>query len=384
MHIAFLTSEFPHKSINHSAGIGTSIYNICFGLLELGAKVSLIVYNQKNKEKETHYYKGLEIHIIKNKKHKYFGWYLNRKYIQKEVNDIVHENKIDIIEAPDWTGITAFMKFSVPLVIRMHGSDAFFCRLENRKQKKKNYLFEKLALNKANGLIAVSEFVAENTNEIFKLNKKIKVIPNGVALKNFVNNKPFDFKKYQILYFGTIIRKKGLLELAHIFNQVCKYNPKAKLILIGKDDYDKKTNSKSTFSLMKNIFSPEAFTQVTYLGKKTYQELKKYILESHICVFPSLAESFGMVTIEAMALQKAVVSSNYKWAQEIINHKENGILEDPKNHKKFSQEIVNLLSDENFSQEIGKKARLKVEEKFDIFKISKVNIDFYKTIIHNH
>jgi hypothetical protein len=66
-------------------------------------------------------------------------WYQYRKFLQQYLNRVIAADKIDLIEAPDWTGITAFMKINAPLVVRFHGSDAYFCHLEHRKQKMKNF-----------------------------------------------------------------------------------------------------------------------------------------------------------------------------------------------------------------------------------------------------
>jgi len=383
LHIAFLTPEFPHKSVRHSAGIGTSIYNICLGLVHKGVKVSVIIYGQSNTEMNYYEFEGIHIYILKNKKHNYLGWFFNRKCIQKEVNSIIKKTNIDLLEAPDWTGITAFMKFTVPLVIRLHGSDAFFCKLENRKQKRKNYLFEKMAIYKASALVSVSNFAAKTTLDIFHIDKKCEVIPNGIYVQKFVNKHPKDFNRNCILYYGTIIRKKGVLELAKIFNKVVAINDEAKLLLIGKDAKDVSTGQNSTYSLMKEFFSKKALSKVDFMGAVPYNTLQDYIKKSHICVFPSLAESFGMVTIEAMAMQKVVVNSNYEWVQEIIENHKDGFLEDPKNHSAFSQKICNLLKDDILCEKIAHNARIKVEEKFDIFKISDKNINFYKSVIKN-
>src|SRR5690606_34870048 len=128
------------------------------------------------------------------------------------------------IEAPDWTGITAFMSLKCPLIIRFNGSDSYFCRLENRPQKKKNFWFEKLALKGADHLLSVSKFTAEQTALIFDIKRKITVIPNSVDITYF-NLKNRDIEPNTILYFGTIIRKKGVLELAAIFNIIIKEKP---------------------------------------------------------------------------------------------------------------------------------------------------------------
>ncbi|MBP4137840.1 glycosyltransferase family 4 protein [Flavobacterium geliluteum] len=381
MHIAFLTPEFPHSKVAYAAGIGTSINNLVTALVKQGTKVSVFVYGQKTQEiiREN----GITIHLIKNKKYPILGWFFYRKYIQNYCESIIKRDNISVIEAPDWTGITAFMNFKIPLVIRFHGSDTYFCHLEKRKQKLKNYWFEKLALQKAKAFIAPTEFAGKLTNLLFKAkNKETKVIHHGLELHNFQNDFPEKYEKNLILYIGTLIRKKGVLELPEIFNRVRREFPNAKLVLIGNDSYDVKTNSDSTWQLMQNQFDKRDLENVDYIGKIPYSEVQNFIKKANVCVFPTFAETLGMVTIESMAMQKAVVNSNIGWANELIEDGVNGFLIHPENHDLFAEKIKNVLRDEDFALSIGKAAREKTEISFDITIIAKQNIEFYKRIIN--
>ncbi|WP_456423639.1 glycosyltransferase family 4 protein [Lutibacter sp.] len=380
MHIAFLTPEFPHKKLNHAAGIGTSIYNMASSLLKNNVKVTVFAYSQNHDT--TFEFDGISIHSIKHKKYAFLGWYFYRKHINNYINSAIGNMNIHLIEAPDWTGITAFIRFNIPLVIRIHGSDTYFCHLEGRKQKWKNFWFEKTALKNSDALVSVSKFAAKVTKQIFKLNSSVEIIPNGIDIQNFKNQTPTEYTKNTILYYGTLIRKKGVLELAEIFNKVVEDVPDAILILIGSDSYDISSGEKSTYKLMQNIFTNKAKKQVNYIGKVPYANLVNYIKNAHICVFPSLAESFGMVTIEAMAMQKPVVNSNYGWANELIENNYDGILEDAKNHNKFAKAIVDLLINSAKTQEIAKNAVKSVKEKFEMNKLVEKNIEFYQSTIN--
>ncbi|MBB4803639.1 glycosyltransferase involved in cell wall biosynthesis [Flavobacterium nitrogenifigens] len=383
MNIAFLTPEYSHPKVAHAAGIGTSIKNLAIALQKEGNDITVFVYGQSTQEIIDD--NGVKIHLIKNRKHSFFGWYLHRKHIEKYCNSVINKEKIEILEAPDWTGITAFMKFRIPLVIRFHGSDTYFCHLEKRKQRKKNFWFEKLALQDAKAFIAPTDFAGKLTNTLFK-NQKIetKVIPNGIDLTLFKNEFPEQYIENTILYIGTLIRKKGVLELPSIFNQVRKSIPNAKLILIGGDSFDIQTGSDSTWKIMQNSFEPEDLENVSYLGQIAYKEVQQHIKEANVCVFPSFAETLGMVTIEAMAMQKAIVNTNIGWAQELINDQESGFLVHPTNHMDYANRIIELLQNKKLALEIGKKARLRVEDKFDIKKIAKENIMFYSKIINSN
>lgn len=380
MHIAFLTPEYPHPRVEHAAGIGTSIKNLVEALVTKGVQVTVFVYGQN--ESAVFEEAGVTIHLLKSQKYKGLGWYLHRKCIQKYLNAHIVSEKIDLVEAPDWTGITAFMHLKVPLVIRFHGSDAYFCHLEKRKQKQKNYWFEKLALMRANAFVAPTVFAAEMTLHLFSLSpKNLKVIYNGIDLDTFKNDYPLLYEKRLILYVGTIIRKKGVLELPAIFKKVREAIPEARLVLIGRDSFDLLTQSSSTWELLKKEFDDIDLQQVSYLGMMPYTAVQEYIKKAHLCVFPSFAETFGMVTIEAMAMQKPVVSNDFGWSQELIVSGQNGFLVHPKKHTDFAKTIVTLLEDEHLCEKIGAAARHRVESIFDIQQIVQQNVDFYESII---
>lgn len=380
MKIAFLTPEYPHKNTRHSAGIGSSIKNLVQALVKHGHKITVFVYAQNgNKVFQD---QGATIHLINNKNYRFGKWYFYRKYIQNYCNKIIKEQQIDIIEAPDWTGITAFMKFSIPLVIRFHGSDTYFCYLEKRNQKLKNYWFEKLAIKKATAFIAPTSYAGNVSKLLFSIkNKEVKTIHYGLELDKFEKIPANQFEDGLILYLGTIIRKKGVLELPEIMKQVLRYYPKAHLVLIGGDAPDITTKSPSTWEMIKNQLSDDLKKKVSYLGKVPYEEVQDYIKKAHVCVFPTFAETLGMVTIESMAMQKAVVNSNIGWAQELIEDGESGFLVHPGNHKDYALRIADLLKNDALRKSIGETARVRIENVFDIDKKVKENVAFYKTLI---
>ncbi len=380
MHIAFLTPEFPHELVAHAAGIGTSIKNLAEALTQKEVKVTVIVYGQaENAQLEEN---GVAIHILKSKKYRFLGWYLHRKYIQDYVNDLIATEKIDLIEAPDWTGITAFMKLKAPLVIRFHGSDTYFCHLEKRKQKKKNFWFEKLAVTGAQGFIAPTAYAGRVSKELFGIkNKTVQTIHYGLALEDFQNPNPTHFDNGLLLYIGTIIRKKGVMELPAIFNIVRTKFPEAKLVLIGGDASDVATGTASTWELLQQSFDSNDLKMVIYLGKIPYHEVQQYIMKAHVCVFPSYAETLGMVTIESMALQKPVVNTSIGWAQELMVDADSGFLVHPADHQQFANRILTILEQPQLGIEMGKNASIYVQEHFDIDKIVEQNIQFYKSIL---
>jgi glycosyltransferase involved in cell wall biosynthesis len=380
MHIAFLTPEYPHSKISHSGGLGTSIKNLTEALVPKGVQVTVFVYAQK--ETVVFEEKGIQFHLIANKSYKAFKWFLYRKHIQNYCNTVIKKENIDILEAADWTGITAFMKFVVPLIIRFHGSDTYFCHIEKRPQKRKNFWFEKLATHSAQAFIAPTTFAGQLSKKLFKIkNKTIKTIHYGLVLEQFQNEKPADFEPEVILYIGTIIRKKGVFELPTILKQVTAQKPNVKLVLIGMNAADIYTQNPSTWALLEQEFKNLKLNNYKYLGQIPYDAVRQYIQKAQLCVFPSFAETLGMVTIESMALQKPVVNTNIGWAQELMVDGESGFLVHPQDHQLFAQRIVTILNNPDQGLEMGQRAKQFVEQHFDINKIVMENIQFYKEIL---
>jgi glycosyltransferase involved in cell wall biosynthesis len=381
MKIAFLTSEYPHPKTGSSGGIGTSIKNLAIGLLAEGCSVRVLVYGQNSESVFDD--NGITIQQIQNRKFKGMSWWLTRKKIEGIINQLYANREIDLVEAADWTGITSFVQpVKCPIVIRLNGSDTYFCHLDNRPVKWKNKFHERRALNKADGLISVSQFTADLTNEVFGFRKAFTIIPNSIDIDLFDSESNVNFNnKNTILYFGSLIRKKGLLELPFIFNEVIQKNPEVQLLLIGKDVPDVLTGNPSTWAMMQELFSLAASQNLSYLGSIPYQEIKEHINAAGVCVFPTFAEALPVSWIEAMALQKPIVASNIGWAKEVIEDGVEGFLVHPKAHKKYADRILELLESHKLQTAFGFAARKKVALVFNTKTVAKQSLLFYQRLI---
>jgi len=380
MKIALLTPEYPHPKTGISGGIGTSIKNLATGLLVEGCSVRVLVYGQKVEGIFDD--NGICIQQIRNLKIKGLSWFFTRKKIEKIINNLYRLKEIDVVEAPDWTGISSFIKpKQCPIVIRLNGSDTYFCDLDKRAVKWKNKFHEKRALQNADALLSVSQFTADKTNKVFSFNKNFTIIPNSINAASFNKSHTIAETPNTILYFGSLIRKKGLLELPLIFNEVIKENPVVKLVLVGKDVPDVISGSASTWELMKSLFSKQALSQVCYIGSVPYDEIQSHINQTTVCVFPSFAEALPVSWIEAMALQKSIVASNIGWATDVIDDGLNGFLVHPENHVEYASKINILLSNSQMRAEFGMAAREKVLRKFSVSVVAQQSLAFYKSLI---
>ena len=379
MKVAFLTPEYPHPQTGSSGGIGTGIKNLAKGLLAEGCSVRVLVYGQNSEGIFDD--NGIRVQQIKNVKLKGLSWFLTRKKLERIIDQLYADKEIDLVEAPDWTGITSFIQpKKCPIVIRLNGSDTYFCHLDNRPVKRINKFHERRALQKADGLLSVSQFTADLTNEVFGLQKHFTIIPNSIDVSLFNGNNNGNNNKV-ILYFGSLIRKKGLLELPFIFNEVIQKNPEVQLLLIGKDVPDVVSGNPSTWKMMQELFTADALQKVSYLGTVPYADIKEHIKAASLCVFPTFAEALPVSWIEAMALQKPIVASNIGWAKEVIVDGLEGFLVDPTAHQQYAERIWELLENPELQSAFGSAARNKVNLKFSIQVVAQQSVSFYKSLI---
>lgn len=377
MTIAYLTPEYPHPRIGNSGGLGTSIKNLAEALVAAGQNVCIIVSGRATDFSFEE--NGIRFYGIAQRRSPFFTWYTYRRYLNRRINALVKTEQIDLIEAPDWTGLTAFMRFKVPLVIRFNGSDTYFCHLENRPQKWKNRWFERLALKNADALVSVSAFTADTTRKLFKLKQDIRVIPNSVDIARFTP-KPEQQLPYRVLYFGTLIRKKGVLELPAVFNRVHAELPQVEFVLAGKDVVDVLTNQ-STYHLMLGAMNPSTRKQTHFLGALPYEAVKDEIAKATVVVLPSFAEALPMTWLEALAMEKALITSDIGWAKEVMIHGETGYMVAPKDHIAFAGYILDFLKDADLRTSMGARGREHVKANFSSEDITARNLTYYQSVL---
>lgn len=378
MHIAFLTPEYPHKLLNKSGGLGTSIKNLAVQLHKKGHTVSIIVpYQFKNNVIND---EGVTIHAIAKKKYVIASWFFYKKHLQREINKISREFTIDVIEGPDWTGIGTFINFSLPYTVRLNGSDTYFCHIEDRSQKFKNYWLEKQNFKKADAVLSASDFTGVITNQVFKTKKRITTIYNSINVEKFKPLNEIAVEPETILYFGTLIRKKGVLDFAYALNKLQENNTQFKVVFLGKDVLDYK-EKKSTKSLIKETLNKEVLKNVSFIQEVPYDQVHKHIAQAGLVCLPSYAEAFPMTWLEAMAMEKALVTSNVGWAKEMMVDGETGYTVHPSEHALMAERIATLLNNPELAKNMGRNARVRVCNLFAAERVVEKNIDFYSKLL---
>ena len=199
-----------------------------------------------------------------------------------------------------------------------------------------------------------------------------------------------DQTKPFVLFVGRITRQKGII---HLVNAVKYIDPDTQIVLCAgaPDTPEIAKEMEDSVSAVKLERDNVIWIDVMLDKAEVIQ------LYSHADVFccPSIYEPFGIINIEAMACETAVVASAVGGIKEVVVHGETGILVpleqqkeapfEPVDADKFSRDLAEgvnqLIADKELTEKMAKNGRRRVEETFDWIAIAKQVEDLYKSLI---
>jgi glycosyltransferase involved in cell wall biosynthesis len=374
MHVAFLTTEYPPLP---SGGIGTSIRNLARALVARGDRATVLVAGAGAAFEDG----GVPVRFAGETCVPKVGWLWDARRAQRELNALVRHDGVDVVEAHDWCGPSAGLRLERPLSVRCHGAATYFAHLLDERVRPSVRWTETLALRQASDVVAVSRFTADLTRRLFRLRSEVGVIPNGIDAAQFAPAEPEEIEPETILYFGTLARKKGVLDLCRIFSLVAERRPHARLLFVGRDDRDARTGSPSTMALCREALSSDARARVEFLGAQPHDRVQEYVRRASLCVFPSYAEAFPLAWLEAMACAKPVVAYDTGWAREVVREGESGVLVPAGDVEAFARTIEELLSDEDARLRLGRAARARVEARFTSANVARQSVERYEQLL---
>lgn len=378
MHIAFLTNEYPPWS--PGGGIGTSVRTLALALARQGHRVTVVGWGRAMTLEDD----GVHIRFLEATRVPRGGWLLNRRAAATELTRLVRDEGLDIVEAPEWTGLSALMRVPCPIVLRCNGSAGYFAHLTGARTRASVRWAEGLALRRCAGIAAVSRYTGELTARLFHLRRPIEVIPNGIDPQPWADvpeDDDGDAAEREILYFGTIIRKKGVLDLCEAFSVVVRNRPTARLRLIGRDERDSGTGSPSTWALCEALLSPEARARTVYQGPIPHSQLPSAIRRAAFCVLPSYAEACPLAWLEAMAGGKATIVYDGGWVPEMAECGVSALFVRTGDRRALAHQMTCLLDDDAGARRMGAAARAHVLATFSADVVARTSAGWYRRIL---
>jgi glycosyltransferase involved in cell wall biosynthesis len=142
-----------------------------------------------------------------------------------------------------------------------------------------------------------------------------------------------------VLYVGRLAVEKNLALVFRAFDAMRTAHAASRLVLVG--DGPERSNWQAR--------RPDA----VFCGTQVGAALAAHYASADVFLFPSLTETWGNVTIEAMASGLAVVAYDCAAAEEVIRHGENGLKAPPEDEAAFIAEAVSLAPDAALQRRLG-------------------------------
>ena len=193
--------------------------------------------------------------------------------------------------------------------------------------------------------------------------ERIEVIPFGIELEQFTDHKPSKTvarKRLQIpsdvLVAGVVGRldpKKGQHVLIEACHKLHQQGHQLHLLLVG----DKSKNEETGYA-------ERLHEMVAEYGLSDFVHFRSYMADIEyafaamdIFALTSKSETYGMVTIEAMASGLAVIGTAEGGTVDIIDDGVNGLLVEPLDVEQLRQALLKLITDREFAARISSRAR---------------------------
>ena len=270
-------------------------------------------------------------------------------------SDIVHAH----LALP--TGLASKQLGDKPLVITEHQSN--LKNILSDPRSKEAYLE---VVENADAFVCVSEFLKNYLIDIYgsRLSKSIEVIPNIVDFDSLDFNQRERYESLSWIYVGSLYQHKGIVRLLKTFKMYKRLvAPEATLTLVGTGPlihwvrkYSKRNGIRDSVFLV---------------GAQPHEKLRNYYSKADLLVHLSKFETFGIVSLEAIASGIPVVSfhnggSEQTW--ENISRLCGRLLDSSSREQDIVEAIVDLT---NHADDLDlRAARSDIKERFSGYAIA--------------
>lgn len=254
--------------------------------------------------------------------------------------------------------IETFKKAKIPFVVHFHGYDASVTTIIKQNHNYKE-LFES-----ASFIIGVSKLMCKWLQDLGCPSSKIVYNVCG-ANPVFQNLKP-NFNQKTVIAIGRFVDKKAPYYTILAFSKVIKAVPDAKLIMAGDGpllstckNLVKYYNLDSHIDIC-GVLIPEAI--------KDLMQTSRCFVQHSITAENGNQEGTPVAVMEAALAGLPVISTKHAGIPDVIEHEKTGLLSDEHDVDAMANNIIRVLKDKKFAQELGNEAKRVHKEKYPLSK----------------
>lgn len=347
---------------------------------------------------------SVDVHCFGGPRNDAFGYSTPSEFVganpalQALVTDLEiasHLSNVDVVHSHTWyanmAGHVAALQYQIPHIVSAHSLEPL--RPWKAEQLAGGYALsswaEKTAFESASAIIAVSDSMRADVLAVYPSidPKKVITIRNGVDTAKFAPN--FDVSvgahygisgRYAI-FVGRITRQKGLSHLLRAWRDV----PAEYGLVIAAGSPDEEGIGAEVAELITELQSTRA--NIWWIKDKLpHSELTALLTGADLFICPSVYEPLGIVNLEAMGCQTAVLGSRVGGIPEVVADKVTGELVDysadiGRFERDLSQSITRLMSQPELLKEYGAAGRVRAMSEFGWDEVAAATIDVYRRVI---
>ena len=204
-----------------------------------------------------------------------------------------------------------------------------------------------------------------NTLRNISKEKSFLIESEGIDIKHFDPELCKEAKKdeFTFLFVGRLLTDKGIYELIKAFEKLKKEKPKVKLIIVGSPD---EGNPNSVIKGELEKWVKEGL--IEWYGFQ--EDVRPFYCMVDCVVLPSYREGVPRVLLEAMAMEKPIITTDAPGCKNVCVDGVNGFLVKPRDVESLYLAMKKAVEMEEVElRKMGKKGREIVEQKYEISKI---------------
>jgi glycosyltransferase involved in cell wall biosynthesis len=228
----------------------------------------------------------------------------------------------------------------------------------------------KWGVRTADGVFGISRFVAETVVATGTPRERVHTILNGIDLSGWDTQqdglgvrREFGIPPDAPLLASVsrLFAQKGQRELLRALARVRRTQPEVRLLIVGADavDIHRGSFTQELRALARDLGLAD---RVVFTGARS--DIPRIMAACDIFALPSFEEPFGLVFLEAMAMERPVVSVNNGGTPEVVEHGRSGFLSPPYDIEALADNIVTLLANADLRARFGAYGRSRVLDSF--------------------
>jgi glycosyltransferase involved in cell wall biosynthesis len=280
----------------------------------------------------------------------------------------------DLIHVHDWltgfAGMALKKSQNCPLVATIHATERGRAQghIHHPLQQSIDNVDHDL-IHAADRAIVCSHYMVDELQSFFQVAvSKLDVVPNGVDVSGLRNNHSSqDIEAFRAKYathdervvftVGRLVYEKGFHRLVEATPRILAGCSSARIIIAGRGP--------EAENLRQQAEELGVAHKVDFVGFISDEDRNQLFKAANCAVFPSLYEPFGIVALEAMALDCPVVVSDVGGFAEVVKHTVTGLTTYPDDAESVAWGVLWTIRHPEWSQKYAVMARQSVTELFN-------------------